>query len=62
VSINTENDKVEVYQGLDGDWWWRRVDTTNGKIVSQSSEGYTNQSYAMEAAAAYNPGVAVELE
>jgi hypothetical protein len=59
MPINTENDRVEVYKGADDFWHWRRVDTNNGKILSISSEGYVNQSYAAEAAEAYNVGVPI---
>jgi len=52
--INTMNDKVEVFEDIEGLFRWRRVDMDNGRIVSVSGEGYVNAQYAEEAAAAYN--------
>jgi uncharacterized protein YegP (UPF0339 family) len=57
--INTENDQVEVFHDAHQQFRWRRIDTDNGKIVSQSSESYVNAGYAHEAAEAYNVGVEV---
>jgi uncharacterized protein YegP (UPF0339 family) len=57
--INTDNDKVQVYEDAVGEYRWRRVDTGNGKIVATSGEGYTDLDYALAAALAYNYGVVV---
>lgn len=59
--INTDNDLVEVYKSRSRRtrkqvWRWRRVDTANGDILSQSSEGYADKGYCLEAARAYNRG------
>lgn len=51
------NDYVEVYEGEDGTFYWRRVDSQNGRIVAVSGEGYVNEGYAQVAAGAYCPGV-----
>ena len=52
--------RVEVYQGEDGDWWWRRF-AANGEQVSRSEEGYTDSSYTRHRATMLNPGVEVEV-
>jgi uncharacterized protein YegP (UPF0339 family) len=52
--INTANDRVEVFEDVEGLYRWRRVDMDNGRIVSVSGDGYVNAQYAEEAAAAYN--------
>ena len=54
MTINTSNDRVEVYEDAEGMWRWRRKDNANGKIVSVSGEGYTDRTYAEDAAIAYN--------
>lgn len=59
MTINTENDEVEVYESGNGEYRWRRIDTTNGRIVSNGAEGYTDHGYAVTAARAYNPGCAI---
>lgn len=59
--INPDNDVVEVFEGPEG-WHWHRKDKNNGQIVSRdASDGYSDVTYATEAAIAYNPGVPVEL-
>lgn len=59
MTINTDNDEVEVYHDALGTHRWRRVDTSNGKVVSSSGEGYVNADYCEVAAETYNPGVPV---
>lgn len=62
MSINTDNDIVEVFKSEDnGNYYWHRKDGQNGNIVSRNADGdgYVDQSYAIEAAEAYNPGVTV---
>jgi uncharacterized protein YegP (UPF0339 family) len=54
MNPNPDNDRVEVYRDAAGEYRWRRVDGDNGRIVSVSSEGYANGSYAMLAARSYN--------
>jgi hypothetical protein len=58
--INTENDRVLVYEAEDG-WRWHRIDTKNGLVVSEGGQGYENQAYCLEAAGAYNPGIKPEV-
>lgn len=58
--MNAANDQVEVWEAKDG-WRWRRVDTDNGNIVSESGEGYVDRSYALEAAVELNPGIPCEV-
>jgi uncharacterized protein YegP (UPF0339 family) len=48
--------KVEVYQGGDGDWYWR-ARASNGEVVSDSSEGYTSRSYCIDMAEGENEGI-----
>jgi uncharacterized protein YegP (UPF0339 family) len=45
---------VEVFEGEDEDFYWRRVGA-NGEEVSRSSEGYSTQSNANRAAHSSNP-------
>jgi uncharacterized protein YegP (UPF0339 family) len=59
--IDPRNDKVEVYEDAEGMWRWRRVDTKNGNIVSTSGEGYVNRGYCVDAAAAYNSDLDVDV-
>ena len=56
-----KHDRVTVYQSKDGDWRWRRR-AANGETVSDSSEGYEEQNYALTMAAELNPGITVEVE
>lgn len=53
------NDRVVIYKDEAQEWRWRREDTGNGKVVSESSEGYENRQYLFEAACEYNPGVPI---
>lgn len=53
--IDPTNDTVEVYEDEEGMFRWHRIDGDNGRIVSDSAEGYVNESYAYKAAEAYNP-------
>lgn len=57
--INADNDKVEVFRGDDGDWYWHRKDADNGRVVAISGEGYTSREYAVESAQTYCPGLDV---
>jgi len=59
VQINVDNDEVYVKQDVSGQWYWVRVDASNGRAVSRSSESYVRADYCTAAAQAYNPGVAV---
>lgn len=43
--------KLEVYEGVDGDGWWTLA-TTNGKIISDSGEGYGGSSRTQKLKAA----------
>lgn len=58
--IDTENDYLDVFRDVAGEWRWRRVDGGNHRIVSIGAEGYLNEGYCREAAAAYNPGVEIQ--
>jgi len=40
--------KLEVYEGVDGEWYWRRI-AGNGEIVAEG-EGYTRKADATEGA------------
>lgn len=51
------NDRVEVYKSGDG-WRWRRV-AANGKVLSESSEAYSDYSYTKNMAGDINPGIPV---
>lgn len=57
--IDVSNDSVAIFQDLLGQWRWHRVDNDNGKIVAISGQGYSSESYAIEAARAYNVGAEV---
>lgn len=39
---------IEVYQGRDGDWYWRQ--RKKGRITADGSEGYANKWNAKRAA------------
>lgn len=39
--------RVEFYLGKDADWYWRQW-SSNGRIVSASSEGFKSRSGAIE--------------
>jgi uncharacterized protein YegP (UPF0339 family) len=41
-------ENVQVYQDLRGEWRWRLV-AKNGRIIADSSEGYTRQADCLEA-------------
>ena len=41
--------RIEVYEGRDGDWYWRMV-ANNGKTIADGAEGYENRSNALRAA------------
>jgi hypothetical protein len=51
----TREDHIEVYQGANFDWWWRRVSGHNGQILSTSGEGYRRLGRAIKAAKRANP-------
>jgi uncharacterized protein YegP (UPF0339 family) len=57
MTIDPTNDKVKIYEDEQGLWRWHRYDGDNGRIVSESSEGYSNVSYCWDAAHAYNSGL-----
>lgn len=50
---------VEIYQDTEGDWRWRGK-AANGKLVSESGEGYRNRMYAQKMARALCAGARVE--
>ena len=41
--MDGKDDKFEVYQDKRGEWRWRRVAASNGKIVGASCEGYKSR-------------------
>lgn len=41
-----EDDRFELYQDKRGEWRWRRIAASNGKIVGASTEGYKSKSDA----------------
>jgi hypothetical protein len=60
VSDESERpDVVEVYEDEAGEWRWRRKDPANGKIVSDSGEGYVDRWRAVDQARELNPGCEV---
>lgn len=48
-------ERVEVFRGEDGDWWWRAF-AANGEQDGKSEEGFTDRGYAREDAERDNPG------
>ena len=50
---------VYVYRGLDDQWYWRKVETHNGKKVADGGEGFTRKWSAKRAARRANPSVTV---
>lgn len=52
--MNPDNDYVEIRHAADG-WRWRRLDSANHNIVSESGEAFTTHEYALESAASLNP-------
>jgi uncharacterized protein YegP (UPF0339 family) len=52
---------VEVYRDAAGDFRWRGS-TANGRIVSESGEGYNNRSYAIKMARSLNAGAQIEVQ
>ena len=50
------NDHVETFKDEQGQYRWRRQ-STNGRIVSVSGEGFDDESYAVESAHRYNRDV-----
>lgn len=49
-------DKVHVYKDSSGEWRWTRRNGSNGLVVADSGEGYTDRSHAVEMAHAVNGG------
>ena len=47
-------DRIEIYLGQDGDWWWR-ARTATGKIVCGSAEGYKRPTTAERMARKFGP-------
>ena len=41
-------EKVELFKGENGEWWFRFV-ASNGEEITRSSEGYKNRGDALEA-------------
>lgn len=58
--MSRETDRVEVFRGDDGDWYWRRI-ATNGEELSRSSEGYQEQGEAVHMAGTVNKGIGITL-
>lgn len=50
---------VEIYEDAEGDWRWRGK-AANGKVVTESGEGYRNRMYAQKMARALCAGARVE--
>jgi len=53
-----EGHTVEVYRDQSGEFRWHRK-AANGRIVSDSGEGYINKAHTLAAASEYNPGIEV---
>ena len=47
--------EVEVYRDKSGEWRWRKT-AANGRIVSESGEGYTRYADCLEAAEEFADG------
>lgn len=41
--------KIQIWQGLDGKWYWHIASTRNGQVIA-TSEGYKKKSGAMKMA------------
>lgn len=50
--------RVQVYEGRDGDYGWRRL-SANNNITATSGEGYSSAGGAEKAAERENPGLPV---
>lgn len=59
--MTRENDKVSVYQRIDGKYDWHRKDE-EGRVLDESNQGYENEAYAKQMAEDLNPGMTVEIE
>lgn len=44
--------RVEIFRGLGDEWYWR-ARASNGKVVGDGSEGYSNRSNCRRAALKY---------
>lgn len=53
-------DRVEVFQDARGEWRWHRQ-AANGRVISDSGEGYTDPEHAVKMASRLNAGVEIRL-
>jgi uncharacterized protein YegP (UPF0339 family) len=51
---------VQVYKDASGDYRWRGL-AANGKVISESGEGYRNRMYAKKMARALNASAVVQF-
>lgn len=58
--METNVEKIKVFKGDDGDWWWH-AQAGNNKIVAQG-EGFGERNDAVEAAERVFPGIPVEAD
>jgi uncharacterized protein YegP (UPF0339 family) len=56
----TNVERVKVFKGVDGNWWWH-AQAANNKIVARD-EGFTERNDAIEAVERVFPGVPIEPE
>lgn len=47
-------DKVAVYSGNDGKWYWRRTSGWNGMTIATGGQGYRNKAHAIRMAKKIN--------
>lgn len=52
------SERVKVYRDVGGQWRWSRL-AANGRIISDSGEGYTRRWSAKRAAKRANPGIRI---
>ena len=52
--------EVQVYQDAEGDYRWRGL-AANGKIISESGEGYVNRMFAKKMAHALNASARIHF-
>lgn len=53
-------DRVDVFRGKDGDWWWRRW--TGSRKTAGSLEGYRRKAYCIIQAKRHNPGAVLRIK
>ncbi len=49
MTVKHRRNRIEVYKGKDGDYWWR-LRASNGKVRADSSEGYRRLGACLNAA------------